>query len=315
MKTLLILIRHVNLGCAGIILLVLSMLFACRAPEDSFTSLRGKLQAYTDTLDAQVGIALLTEGGDSLTVNNSCRYPLMSVLKFHQALAVCEYLYERHQSLDTLLHVAPGELKPDTWSPLRDKYQTAGRTDSIPISVRELLSYTLQQSDNNACDILFDRILPPVQVTRFLQERTRLNDFNLVYTEDEMKESHARCYENWSTPYAAVCLMAMFLQTDLVHEPYKSFMKETMLACRTGLSRLPAPFMETNAAIGHKTGSGYVMPDGRVSATNDVGFIALPDGSRYAIAVFVKDSGYDEQASEAIIAHVSKLVYTFFLEK
>ena len=52
--------RHMNLGCAGIILLALSMLCACRAPEDSFTSLRGKLQAYTDTLDAQVGIALLT---------------------------------------------------------------------------------------------------------------------------------------------------------------------------------------------------------------------------------------------------------------
>ncbi len=291
-------------------LLLLFSLSACRSPENPLDALRTQLRAYTDTLDAQVGIALLTEDGDSLTVGNEARYPLMSVYKFHQALAVCHCLQARRQPLDTLLRVSPSELRPDTWSPLREKYRTAGGQDSIGITVRELLLYALQQSDNNACDILFRRYMSPAEVGGWLRERTRLEGFDMAFTEEEMGQQHLRAYENWTTPYAAASLMALFLQTDLVDAPYRAFLKQAMQECRTGTARLPAPLLGTEATIGHKTGSGFVTTDGRLMATNDVGFVSLsPDGPRYVLAVFVKDSGYDEPATEAIIAHVSRLVY------
>lgn len=281
--------------------------------------LRNALVASVDTLDAQVGIALLTEEGDTLTVNNSQRYPMMSVFKFHQALAVCDYLQTRlrPQSLDTVLSVAVSELKPDTWSPLREKYQTVAYCrDSVDISVRELLQYSLQQSDNNACDILFHRFLSPAAVTACLRVRAGLEDCQIAFTEEEMGQQHDRCYENWTTPYAAAVLMARFLQTDWIREPYKSFIKETMQACHTGQARLSAPLRGTEAVIGHKTGSGYVTAEGRITGTNDVGFIALsPDGPRYILAVFVKDSGYDEPDTEAIIARISQVVYVYWKEK
>ena len=37
---------------------------------------------------ARVGVAVIIDGKDTVTVNNEERYPMMSVFKFHQALAV-----------------------------------------------------------------------------------------------------------------------------------------------------------------------------------------------------------------------------------
>ena len=308
-----------NAACLATVLVFGCLLSSCHPRRQSLDDLREELRGYVDTLDAQVGIALLAEGGDTLTVNNSRHYPMMSVFKFHQALAVCDYLQTRFrpQSLDTVLSVAASELRPDTWSPLREKYQAvANLRDSLDMSVRELLQYSLQQSDNNACDILFHRFLSPAAVTGCLRVRAGVEDFHIAFTEEEMGQQHEHCYENWTTPYAAALLMDRFLHTDWLREPYKTFIKETMLACRTGEARLPAPLRETGAVIGHKTGSGYVTADGRITGTNDVGFISLsPDGPRYVLAVFVKDSRYDEPDTEAIIAHVSQLVYAYWKGK
>ena len=43
--------------------------YGCHPTHNRYEQLRAELQAYTDTLDAQVGMALLTAEGDSLTLN------------------------------------------------------------------------------------------------------------------------------------------------------------------------------------------------------------------------------------------------------
>lgn len=44
---------------------------------------------------AKVGVAVVFEGRETFTYNNPHHYPLMSVFKFHQALAVMDYLDTR----------------------------------------------------------------------------------------------------------------------------------------------------------------------------------------------------------------------------
>ena len=46
-------------------------------------------------------------------------------------------------------------------------------------------------------------------------------------------------------------------------------------------------------------------------ADNDAGFVLLPDGRRYYIAVFVSDSYETDAVNAAIIAAVSSLVYEY----
>ena len=114
--------------------------------------LEQKIREVIGDYQAEVGVAVIVNGTDTVVVNNDVRYPLMSVVKFHQALAVAGWMQCRGTSLDSLIFISPEQLKPNTYSPLRDRYPSG----NVRLSIRELLRYTLQQSDNNACDILFE---------------------------------------------------------------------------------------------------------------------------------------------------------------
>ena len=115
------------------------------------TSLETQLSHAIKEIKATIGIAIIIDGKDTVTVNNNVRYPLMSVVKFHQALALADYIERQKQPLETMLPIKKTDLKQDTYSPLREKYPRG----DFEISIADLLRYTLQQSDNNACDILF----------------------------------------------------------------------------------------------------------------------------------------------------------------
>lgn len=96
---------------------------------------------------AEIGIAVIIDGKDTVTVNNDIQYPLMSVFKFHQAVALADYMDKKRLPLGTLLSIKKSDLKPNTYSPLRDQFPQGG----FEMSIADLLKYTLQQSDNNAC--------------------------------------------------------------------------------------------------------------------------------------------------------------------
>ena len=98
------------------------LLFSCQS-----VSLETQLKEAIKDKKAEIGIAVIIDGKDTITVNNDTHYPLMSVFKFHQALALADYMGKRNQSLDTLLTVEKSDLKPDTYSPLRDKYPEGGK--------------------------------------------------------------------------------------------------------------------------------------------------------------------------------------------
>lgn len=277
---------------------------SCKA-SSNLEPLRNELSTIAQRQDAEVGIAVISENDDTLTVNNGKKYPMMSVFKFHQALAVADYLKHNHQSLDSTLHVTRADLPEGTWSPLRDNRK---ETD-FDISIADLLTYTLQQSDNNACNILF-KLCSPAETDRYVRS-LGIDDFHIAYTEREIGANPILSYDNWTTPYAAASLLKLFMENKTAAEPYFSFIKETMSNCETGLMRLPAPLKNTGATILHKTGSGYIN-NGRISATNDMGCITLPDGKTYYIAVFIKDSALSPENTEKIIADISKTVYEHF---
>lgn len=269
--------------------------------------LRSQLQAIADKAAAQVGVAVIVDGKDTLTVNNHVRYPLMSVMKFHQALAVAHALEERGLPLSTSLRIERQDLLPDTYSPLRDRYPQGG----ISLTVGELLAYTLQLSDNNACDILF-RYIGGVEVADRFIRSLGLGGFALSATEADMHRHPDKCYDNWSTPFSVALLMDKLAADALpIDTTYTHFIHQTLLDCQTGQMRLPAPLQGTTARIGHKTGTSDQNVRGEWTGINDAGFVLLPDGKRYAIAVLVKDSKLSLRDTEKIIADISEVVYQY----
>ena len=151
---------------------------------------------------AEIGIAVILDAQDTVTVNNDDRYPLMSVFKFHQALAVADYLDRNGLTPDTEIFIPEEELVPDTYSPLRKEFPEG----EISLSVSRLLEYSLQLSDNNACDILFEHTGGPAATDRYVRSLGLCN-FAIAATEQQMHDDPQTCYENWSTPLEAAALL------------------------------------------------------------------------------------------------------------
>ncbi|MGL5807887.1 MAG: serine hydrolase [Xenococcaceae cyanobacterium] len=79
-----------------------------------------------------------------------------------------------------------------------------------------------------------------------------------------------------------------------------------MERCETGASRLKG-LLPKEVVVAHKTGTDFL-------ATNDAGFITLPDRKGHiAIAVFVKNSDKPMPEQEKAIAEVARSVYSFFV--
>ena len=104
--------------------------------------LKAQLQEEIAGKKAQIGIAVIINHEDTVTVNNENRYPMMSVFKLHQALSVADHCQRKGMSLDAPVFIRKEDLKPDTYSPLRDRYPEG----NVSLSVRRLLEYTLHLS-------------------------------------------------------------------------------------------------------------------------------------------------------------------------
>lgn len=259
---------------------------------------------------AQVGIAVVIDGKDTVTINDDGGYPMMSVFKLHQALAVAHHLDRQGRTLATRIPIRREALLPDTYSPLRERFPDGG----IELSVGELLTYTLQLSDNNACDILFDWAGGTEATEEYIRS-LGIGDFAIRATEKEMHDDPEMCYRNRTSPLAAVELLERFLTRPIVSDSCRAFIRRTMIECRTGGNRLAKPLAGTGAVIGHKTGTSDRNAAGAWTGINDIGFVSLPDGRRYSIAVFVRDSQESAEETERIIAEVSEAVYRYVAGK
>jgi len=287
-------------------LLILLCFLATSLVKAQTETLETKIQEIIKDKKAQIGVAVILDSKDTITVNNKTQYPTMSVFKFHQALAVANYLNHKNLPLTTEITIKKEDLKPDTYSPLCDKYPDG----NISLPVSTLLEYTLQLSDNNACDILFDYIGGPQVADTYIRS-LGINHFSITATEEEMQKNLAVCYQNWTTPLEAARLLELLITREILPTAYQDFIKNTMIACETGKDRLSKPLLETDAVIGHKTGTGDRNANGQIIGTNDIGFVFLPDGYHYTIAVFIKNSEEKSRINSQIIADISEVVYQF----
>ena len=266
-------------------------------------ALERDIRVVADSVRATVGVAVVFGDGDTLVVNNAHRYPTMSVYKFHQALALLDSLDRAGLPLTTRIPVLRSDLLSDTWSPLRDARPEGG----YELTAAELLDYSVAQSDNNVCDLLFRFLGGPKTVNRYVA-RLGVGRTAIVADEETMHRRPDNQYLNWTTPLAAVRLLERFRRGELLAAEYGDFLLETMFGTTTGPDKLRG-LLPADVAVAHKTGSAFRDAQGVMVADNDIGIVRLPDGRSYSIAVFVMDSREDDRTNAAVIARISRLVY------
>ncbi|MDE5986233.1 MAG: class A beta-lactamase, subclass A2 [Prevotella sp.] len=254
----------------------------------------------------EIGVAIIINDTDTVTVNDKSIYPMMSVFKVHQALAICNRFDKDSLSLDTLLTIKRKELDPMTWSPMMKEHPES----QITLPVKDLLRYTLIKSDNNASNIMFERLTDIAETDSFITTLIPRKSFQIAYKESEMSADHAKAYSNYTSPLGAAILMNRLFTDTLVSQEKQEFIMKSLRECATGKDRIAAPLLgKEKVSIAHKTGSGYTT-NGILAAHNDVAYITLPNGTHYTLAIFVKDfKGNESQASE-VAAHISAIVYS-----
>ncbi len=260
----------------------------------SAMGLEGRIDSLLAGRKMTVGVA--AECGDfSYSRNDSVRFPLMSVFKVHVAMTVIARLEMDGRSIDSVVHVPAERLLPATYSPLRDKLGGRG-TD---ITIRELMRYSVAESDNNACDILID-IAGGIDYVDMYIRSLGVSGFSLTETEASMHADPASCRNNWSTPSSTIDVLKKAFETnDKMFSPLRDIMLSTM----TGQDKIRGGVSE-GIPVAHKTGSSD-RTGGIKTADNDAGVIMLPEGRCY-IAVFIMDSAESDAENAATIAEITR---------
>ena len=300
-------IRTYRVNALHILMIAALLLFGSCASKGKYEVMQKALSDFIKDKDANIGVAVIIDGNDTVAVNGNKEFPMLSVYKFPIALAFAEKCRQNNLSSDFSLTILPEDLHTDTYSPMTEKILASGavQTDTLKMPAIELLAYMLQQSDNNASDILLRYVDGPERVDSYLRG-IGINDVNVRSSEDEMHADNSLCYANSATPIGMATLMDKFY-TEF-DDSISVEIKRLMQTCETGMNRLPKPI--GNAVIGHKTGTGFVLPGGRLMAVNDAGYICLPAGHHFSIAVFIEDSGLDMPQTEELIAQISNIVLT-----
>ena len=312
-------IAQIGLKSLALSSLVSIVLFSsCKNDSRNFTETERRAEKLTelcDSLDAiassvrgEVGIAVIIDSSDTVTVNNEDVYPLMSVFKLHQAIAVCHEFDRRGTSLDSLVYIDRSSLNADTWSPMLKDYLTA----HFHMPVSELLRYALVKSDNNASNMMFDRLVSVAATDSFVATLIPRDQFRLSFREADMQSDHSLSYANHSSPLAAAILVERLFTDGIVSPAKQGFIRDAMRECVTGIDRISAPLRDKEGVkVAHKTGSGFTNERGQLIAHNDAAYVELPDGRHYTIVVFVKDFYGDERGASTVISRISATTYEY----
>ena len=270
-------------------------------------TLRLEIEAIARSIDGKLGVAMMgLETRETFLFNGNDRFPMQSVYKFPLAMAVLERVDKGRLSLGQAVHVAPADLLPDTWSPLRD----ANPKGDFDLALSELLRVTVSASDNNGCDILFRMLGGPPAVDAYIRG-LGVKGMAIAATEEEMHRVRASQFSNWCEPAAMAELLDLFFQGRTHAVASRDFLMRLMLETATGPRRIKG-LLPPRTAVAHKTGTSFTDEKGVTAATNDVGIVTLEGGNHVAMVIFLADSSASLEDRENAIARVARAGHDYF---
>ncbi|MGQ0511367.1 MAG: class A beta-lactamase [Betaproteobacteria bacterium] len=283
-----------------------------------------------------VGVAVRhVESGREIHFNRGQRFPMGSTFKLPLAVQVLALVDEGRLSLDTVIALRPGDLRPGSGT-LVKRYDPA----KPDYSLRSLLELMMIVSDNSATDVLWkeaggfkavmarlralgvggisvDRPTGQLLAAAFGVKLPPGADATPGMFQDLMRQrpkgrrelAHAEVAKDprdTATPDALVDLLLKIWRREALSPVQSAVLLDIMARTESGRRRLRG-LLPKGTRVMHKTGTltGIV--------TNDAGIIALPGGAGHvAIAVMVKESLNAIAVQERAIAEIARAVYDHF---
>jgi beta-lactamase class A len=290
-------------------LLILLLLFGLPLKSQTIKDLRNKINEIISTKKATVGISLKgIEDKDTLSINGNKETPMMSVFKFHIALAILHQVDKGKLKLDQKFFIKKEALLPETWSPMRDEYPQG----NIYLTLDQLLRYTVSHSDNNGCDILLN-IIGGTEVVQKFTNQQGIKDFTIKLNEQEMS-SFDKYYINTTTPLATTELLEKFYKGKILKKETTKYLYQVMVETSRGLTWMKAG-LPIGTELAHRTGISGRNENNLRAAMNDVGIIKLPNGKHVILSVYLKNINEEMADTEKIIADISRAVWEYYTQK
>ncbi|HCA05757.1 class A beta-lactamase, subclass A2 [Chryseobacterium sp.] len=267
--------------------------------------LRKELKQIISAKNATVGISIKSiEDKDTLSINGHLNAPMMSVFKFHIALATLNLVDKGKISLAQKVFIKKEDLQQDTWSPIKDEYPNG----NMYLTIDQLLRYTVSHSDNNGCDILLKLIGGPETVQKFIN-RQGIKDFVIKVNEEEMR-IWKNLYINTTTPLATTDLLEKFYKGKVLKKATTQYLYQIMVETSRGLTWMKAGLPE-GTELAHRTGISSTNENNLRAAMNDVGIVKLPNGKHFIISIYLKNITEKREDTEKIIADLTKATWNF----
>lgn len=261
-------------------------------------SLTYKINRLIQNKDCISGVSIIN--GDKIWTIGHEKQPLLSVFKIFVALSI---LSDKKINLDAKLKINKAKISVNTHSPMLKKYSKY----PFEISIKELLEYTVSQSDNNACDILLDYIGGASKLEKYMHN-LGFNDIEISVNEKEMNLDINKQYLNKAHNEDVVNIIKLAHEGKILSKERTQIFNEIMIKTTNGENKLKAGLPQ-GAVLGHKTGSSSRNKNGEKIADNDAGFIILQNGKTYYISVMLTDSKMPDEANSELISEISKTVY------
>jgi beta-lactamase class A len=272
--------------------------------------LKSEIEIISKQANGIVGVGVTDlKTKETLLINQDHKFPMQSTFKFPLAIAVLDLVDKGKYSIDQKIHIKKAQLGQETHSPMRDKRPN----EDFDITIGELLSYSVSESDNNACDILFELAGGTKKVNDYIHS-LGVKDIAIVATEKEMKAGWDVQYTNYARPSAYLQLLRIAYERKTLSKTSHDFLWKTLTEGPTGLKRIKGQ-LPKGTVVAHKTGTSGSNDKGITAATNDAGIIELPNGKAIAVVVFVSDAAADSDARELVIARIAKAVWDYYGDK
>ncbi|WP_144891356.1 class A beta-lactamase, subclass A2 [Flavobacterium tiangeerense] len=292
-----------------IIFLLCLSLFSVQLFGQNTNELREELNKIISTKNATIGVSIKSiEDKDTLSINGKLNAPLMSVFKFHIALATLNLVDKEKLTLTQKIFIKKQDLHKNTWSPIRDEFPEG----NMYLTVDQLLKYTVSHSDNNGCDILLDLIGGTEAVQKFINNQG-IKDFTIKVNEQEM-QTRENLYINTTTPLATTELLEKFYKGKILKKKSTNYLHQIMVECSRGSTWMKAGLPD-GTELAHRTGISGTNDDNLRVALNDVGIVKLPNGKHLIISVYLKNITETKENTEKIIADITKATWHHYTQK
>lgn len=280
-----------------------------------------------------LGVGLMNlESGEVWTFNGDRPFPMQSVFKAMLGAAVLGEVDAGRLSLDQTVTLAEKDISVPL-SPIADAWPA--RTD---YTIGQLLTAAVGASDNTAADVLMKKIGGPGVLTAWLADQHiegiridryerelqpeigGLGSFRIEWKGGEafsralaatplpqrvaMQSAYMKDPRDTATPRGSLSFLRQLQAGELLSPASTKLLLQIMTKTTTGPNRLKAGLPE-GATLAHKTGTAR-SDLGVNPAVNDIGVFTLPDGRRYALAVYLSGAKMDQAGREAILADVAR---------